>query len=47
MKTLSLTGIILVVLSIVALAYQGFTFMTREKVVVIGPSESIPTVNGW
>lgn len=39
MKTLTLAGIILIVLGIVAFAYQGITYTTREKVVDIGPIE--------
>lgn len=37
MKTNTLIGIILIVVGIVALAYQGITYTTREKVVDIGP----------
>jgi uncharacterized membrane protein len=37
MKTYTLIGIILIVFGIVALAYQGITYTTREKVVNIGP----------
>ena len=37
MKTYTLTGIILIVVGIVAFAYQGITYTTREKVVDIGP----------
>jgi len=37
MKTYTLTGIILIVIGIVSLAYQGITYTTREKVVDIGP----------
>jgi len=37
MKTYTLTGIILIVIGIAALAYQGITYTTREKVVDIGP----------
>ncbi len=37
MKTYTLTGIILIVIGIVAFAYQGITYTTREKVVDIGP----------
>jgi hypothetical protein len=37
MKTYSVVGIILVVVGIAALAYQGITYTTREKVVDIGP----------
>ena len=37
MKTNTLLGIILIVVGIVAFAYQGITYTTREKVVDIGP----------
>ncbi|MCL4468709.1 MAG: DUF3185 domain-containing protein [Deltaproteobacteria bacterium] len=37
MKTYTWTGIILVVIGIVILTYQGITYTTREKVVNIGP----------
>ena len=37
MKTYTLIGIILIVVGIIALAYQGITYTTREKVVDIGP----------
>jgi hypothetical protein len=37
MKTYMLAGIILIVIGIAALAYQGITYTTREKVVDIGP----------
>ncbi len=37
MKTNTLLGIILIVIGIVALAYQGITYTSREKVVDIGP----------
>jgi hypothetical protein len=37
MKTYTLTGIIFIVIGIVAFAYQGITYTTREKVVDIGP----------
>lgn len=37
MKTYTLIGIILIVIGIVALAYQGITYTTREKVVDFGP----------
>jgi len=32
-----LVGIALLVLGVIALAYQGFTYTTREKVLDIGP----------
>jgi short repeat uncharacterized protein DUF308 len=37
MKTYTLLGIILIVVGIVAFAYQGVTYKTREKVVDLGP----------
>src|SRR4029450_2474904 len=37
MKTLPLAGIVLIVLGIGALAYQGITYTSRETVVDIGP----------
>ena len=37
MKTYTLSGIILIVVGIVAFAYQGITYTTREKVVDLGP----------
>jgi len=37
MKTNTIIGIILIVIGIIALAYQGITYTTREKVVDIGP----------
>ena len=37
MKTYNLIGIILIVAGIAALAYQGFSYTTRETVVDLGP----------
>ncbi|MDP1991712.1 MAG: hypothetical protein Q8K00_11875 [Syntrophales bacterium] len=37
MKTNMLIGIILIAVGIVAFAYQGITYTTREKVVDLGP----------
>ena len=37
MKGLTIIGIVLIILGIVALAYQGITYTTREKVVDLGP----------
>ncbi|WAC08033.1 MAG: DUF3185 domain-containing protein [Thermodesulfobacteriota bacterium] len=37
MKTYTLTGIILIVIGIIAFAYQGITYTTREKIVDFGP----------
>jgi hypothetical protein len=37
MRPIAVIGIIFIVIGIVALAYQGFTYTTREKVVDLGP----------
>ena len=37
MKINTLIGVILIVLGIVAFAYQGITYTTREKAVDLGP----------
>ena len=37
MRPLAIVGIILIVLGVVALAYQGITYTTSEKVVDLGP----------
>ena len=37
MKSLPILAIILIVFGIAALAYQGFTYTTREKAVDLGP----------
>jgi uncharacterized membrane protein len=34
---MKLVGIVLIVLGVAALAYQGFTYTTRETVIDIGP----------
>lgn len=37
MRGLALVGVVLIVLGAVALAYQGITYTTSEKVVDLGP----------
>ena len=37
MKPLAIVGIVLILLGVVALVYQGFTYTSRETVVDIGP----------
>ena len=37
---MKLAGIVLIVIGVVALAYGGFTYTTREKVLDIGPLEA-------
>jgi hypothetical protein len=40
MKPMSLAGVVLLVLGLVALAYQGFTYTSRETVLDIGPIQA-------
>jgi hypothetical protein len=40
MKPLMLIGIILIVLGIGAIAYQGITYTSKEKIIDIGPIEA-------
>ena len=37
MKPVSLVGVALIILGALALAYQGITYTTREKVIDLGP----------
>jgi len=37
MKAATVLGIALIILGVVALAYQGITYTTREKVIDVGP----------
>ena len=37
MKSASIVGIVLIVLGVLALAYQGITYTTQKKVLDIGP----------
>lgn len=37
MKPIVLVGIVLIVLGAIALAYQGITYTTREKIIDVGP----------
>jgi uncharacterized membrane protein len=40
MKAATLVGIVLIVLGVVALAYQGITYTKREKVLDLGPIQA-------
>lgn len=40
MKPLALIGVVLIVLGIAALAYQGFSYTSREKILDIGPIQA-------
>ena len=37
MKPIMLLGVALIVIGVLALAYQGITYTTREKVIDVGP----------
>ena len=37
MKPVTLVGVALIILGVLALAYQGITYTTREKVIDVGP----------
>ena len=37
MKPVMLIGIVLIILGVVALAYQGVTYTSREKIIDLGP----------
>jgi uncharacterized membrane protein HdeD (DUF308 family) len=37
MKPIMLLGVALIILGVLALAYQGITYTTREKVIDLGP----------
>jgi hypothetical protein len=40
MKTAPLVGIILIVLGVISLAYQGITYTTHKKVLDVGPFQA-------
>lgn len=40
MKPLMLVGVVLIVIGVLALAYQGITYTTREKIVDLGPLQA-------
>ena len=40
MKPIMLVGIVLIILGVAALTYQGITYTTREKVLQVGPLEA-------
>lgn len=43
MKTLSVVGLILIVLGIISFAYQGINYTTHKKIVDIGPIQARTT----
>ena len=40
MKPVAIVGVLLIVFGLVALAYQGFTYTRREKVIDLGPIQA-------
>lgn len=40
MKSTSIVGILLIVLGVIALTYQGITYTTKKKVLDIGPIQA-------
>jgi uncharacterized membrane protein HdeD (DUF308 family) len=40
MKPIMLLGVVLIVIGVLALAYQGITYTTREKVLDLGPVQA-------
>jgi uncharacterized membrane protein YidH (DUF202 family) len=40
MKPVMLLGVVLIVIGVLALAYQGITYTTREKVIDLGPLQA-------
>jgi uncharacterized membrane protein len=40
MKPIMIIGIVLIALGVMALAYQGFTYTSREKIIDIGPIQA-------
>jgi uncharacterized membrane protein HdeD (DUF308 family) len=40
MKTTTIVGVLLIVLGVIALGYEGITYTTREKVLDIGPLQA-------
>lgn len=45
MKAATLVGIVLIVLGIISLAYQGFTYHTQKRVLDVGPIHATKTEN--
>jgi uncharacterized membrane protein len=39
MRAMTMVGIVLIVIGVVMLIYQGITYTTREKVLEVGPVE--------
>jgi uncharacterized membrane protein HdeD (DUF308 family) len=39
-KPVTIVGVVLIILGVLALAYQGITYTTREKVIDLGPLQA-------
>jgi hypothetical protein len=39
-KPVTIVGVALIILGVLALAYQGITYTTREKVIDLGPLQA-------
>jgi hypothetical protein len=44
MKSASLAGLVLLILGVVALAYQGITYTTQKKILDVGPLQATEEV---
>jgi len=40
MKTASIVGVVLIILGVIALGYQGITYTTHKKVLDVGPIQA-------
>lgn len=40
MKTASIIGVVLIILGVIALGYQGITYTTHKKVLDVGPIQA-------
>jgi len=56
MRNLTISGVILVILGVILLVYQGFSYTREKKVIDVGPIQAtattrervpIPPVIGW
>ena len=47
MKPISWIGILLIVLGVLAIAYQGFGYTHREKVIDLGPIHATKDEHEW
>ena len=43
MKAMTVTGVLFIAIGVLMLAYQGFTYTSRKKVIDIGPVQATKT----